>query len=58
MAELKVSLYIIKDKKTYSIESVHPDDIKIMSGRLGKVMSNYYTQHPHELLRIGCEFNK
>lgn len=54
MAELKVSLHMIKDGKTYPIESVPAEDMKIMSERLGKVMSDYYTQHPREFLKIGC----
>lgn len=53
MAELKVSLHMIKDGKTYPIEFVSQDDIKVMSERLGKVMSDYYTQHPQEFLSIG-----
>lgn len=53
MAELKVSLHMIKDGKTYPIESVLPEDINVMSERLGRVMSDYYTQHPHEFMGIG-----
>ncbi len=57
MAELKVSLHMIKDGKTYDIDKVSEADKKIMAKRLGIVLSDYYTQHPEEFLRIGCGEN-
>lgn len=52
MAELKVSLYIIKNGETVPIETVPEEDCKMMSERLGRVMSDYYTQHPDEFVKI------
>lgn len=55
MAELNVSLHIIKNGKTDSVDKLSDKDISIMSGRLSRVMSEYYTQHPKEFSEIGCK---
>lgn len=53
MAELKVTLHIIRDGKIYPIDKLSEEDKARMSERLGKVMSRYYTRHPDEFLKIG-----
>ena len=51
---LTVRLFLIRDGKTEQIERL-PDDVqKIMAQRLGRTLSDYYTQHPEEY-RILCE---
>ncbi len=52
MAELKVSLHIIKDGEIHEIEKVSNEDMEIMSERLGSVMSEYFTQHPKEFVKL------
>lgn len=52
VAELKVSLHIIKDGEIHEIEKVSNEDMEIMSERLGSVMSEYFTQHPKEFVKL------
>lgn len=53
MAELKVSFYLIKNGETKRIDKLSEEDIKIMSERGSRVMSEYFTQHPQEFLNLG-----
>ncbi|MDE6469736.1 MAG: hypothetical protein K2L19_01765 [Eubacterium sp.] len=53
MAELKVSFYLIKDGEIKKIDKLSDEDIKIMSERGSRVMSEYFTQHPQEFLKLG-----
>lgn len=54
MAELTCSLHMIKDGEIYNIDRVSEEDKEIMAKRLDVVLSDYYTQHPEEFLRINC----
>lgn len=55
LAQLKTSLHIIDGNETRAITKLPDDVIEIMAERLGKVISEYYTQHPQEFLNIGCK---
>ena len=49
---LKVRLFLIRDGKTEQIERLPDDVLQIMSQRLSRTMSDYYTQHPDEYIRL------
>ena len=51
---LKVRLIWIHDGVTEQIERLPQEALDIMSERLSRTMSDYYTQHPDEFRRL-CE---